>query len=90
MTYEETLMPLIAYIRMHKGQEYIQIKMEEDEWADALEKQIPKKHIEEIVDTGLDLQIPHKIYLCPRCKKVVKRFEGYCHECWQRIKWREE
>lgn len=59
---------------------------------EALGKQTPKKPIERIVDTGLNLKIPYKIYLCPnhRCRMTVKQFDEYCHECWQRIDWREE
>lgn len=60
----------------------------------ALEKQIPKKPLTEIVNRGIDVSGEYDIdynYLCPTCNSVVGNFEtediwcDFCDNCGQAI-----
>lgn len=49
----------------------------------ALEKQIPKKPLEQQLNVNDDL-----IGLCPICKEMwVIKYKGYCANCGQKLDW---
>ena len=61
----------------------------------ALEKQTPKKPLEDSINRGLTISGEYDIqfnYICPNCGAVVGNYEGvglwcdFCHECGQALK----
>ena len=86
---------------MYKGREAIRAEEKDGLINDAIEglqKQIPKKPIEETADITRHINMgdkPHKwkrfkqkYYACPVCKELVFDFEKYCHSCGQAISWK--
>lgn len=51
---------------------------------EALEKQIPKKPIEDTVNLT-----DFKTFHCPICKWMVGRPQKYCDDCGQALDWSE-
>lgn len=88
---------------IYKGREAISGEEKDrliDDAVKGLQKQMPKKPIEEIADITRHINMgnkPHKwkkfkqkYYVCPVCKEPILDYEKYCYECGQAIDWNEE
>lgn len=100
MTYEEALSDTIEVKRQldedFQNADFGILANLIDYYIEALEKQIPKKPVERIVDCGFNLPMPIRITVCPVCgvdtpiPRKLKSWELWCPDCGQSLKWSEE
>lgn len=86
MTYEEALRDTIEVKRQldedFQNADFGILANLIDHYIEALEKQIPKRHINWL----------GKMPICPRCHRAdyIKPLESYCKFCGQAIDWNQE